>query len=89
MKEFHRTKPSRIFNGDNMDIFIECDYPIECFGAPKYYAAYLNWKGKEIALGARETKDALIKELYRWKDNPAVYKLIRNDIERFSKEIDQ
>jgi len=84
-KEFHQVKPSKIFNGDNMDIYIESDYPVECFGAPTYYTAYLNYKDKEIALGGREDINEFINELYRWKDNPAVYRLIKDDIEQFIK----
>ena len=86
VKEFHHVKPSKIFSGDNMDIYIECDYPYECFGAPEYYTAYLNYNCKEIALGGREDINEFINELYRWKNNPSVYKLIKDDIEQFKKD---
>ena len=86
-KEFHMAKPAKTFSGDNMDIYIQCDYPVECFGAPEYYVAYLNYKGKEIALGAGGTEKELLIELYTWRANPAVYDLIKNDVERFRQRI--
>jgi len=87
-KEFHMAKPFKIFSGDNMDVYIQCDYPYECFGAPKYYVAYLNYKDKEIVLDGREDINEFINELYRWKDNHVVYKLIKNDIKQFKKVFD-
>jgi len=86
-KEFHMTKPAKTFSGDNMDIYIQCDYPVECFGAPKYYVAYLIREDKEIALGAGDTEKDLLIELYAWRANPAVYDLIKNDVERFRQQI--
>ncbi|MGB9497581.1 MAG: hypothetical protein ACKVE3_06920 [Dissulfuribacterales bacterium] len=82
-KEFHSFKPSMVFDGNNMKIYRESDYPVECFGAPIFYTAYLTWKGKEIALGAGNTKEELLYELDYWKENEKVYNLIKEDIKRF------
>lgn len=87
-KEFHRTKPSKVFGGDNMEIYLECDYPIECFGAPTYYVAYLIEDGDEPdALCAGDTEKELLIRLYEWQVNPAVHDLIKDDVERFRQQI--
>jgi len=83
MKEFHKTKPSKIFKGNNLEIYIESTYPVECFGEAKQYIAYLTVEKKFKALCAGDTKAIIIKELLRWKDNPFIYRLINNDIEQF------
>ena len=86
-KEFHWIKPYKIFNGNNMDIYIQCNYPYECFGIYKYYVAYLNYKGKETALGAGDTEKKLLIELYTWRVNSVIYDLIKDDVERFRQQI--
>ena len=87
MPEFHRTKPSKIFSGKNMDIFIESDYPTECFGAPKYYVAYLTIDGDIRALEANDTEQELLIQLHRWKENGFLYRLIKDDIERYREQV--
>ena len=88
MAEFHSFKSQKTFSGKNMDIFIESDYPIECFGAPKQFVAYLITDNGIKALCACDNKKGLLKELYQWKDNNLVYQLIKNDIKRFKELIE-
>ena len=84
MPEFHSLKPIKIFSGKNMDVFIESDYPREMdFDGKKYYVAYLTKNNDIEALCAGNTKKELLKELYEWKVNPLVFRLIENDIRRY------
>lgn len=88
MPEFHRTKPSKIFNGKNMDVFIESDYPVECFDAPRSYVAYLTSTHEPKALASGNTASELLTELHRWDRNIAVYRLIKDDVGRYEKQIE-
>ena len=89
MPEFHRQTPSRVYKGEYLEVHFESDYPIECFGAPKQYAAYLTTEHETNTLGASETEAGLLTELYRWKANNLVYRLIKTDIVKYGKEVRQ
>ena len=85
MSEFHSFKPRKLFSGKNMDIYRESTYPVEVVdsGAPTYYVAYLTENNDVEALCAGDTKEDLLKELYEWKANPLVFKLIKDDIKQY------
>ena len=86
MSEFHATKPLLVFRGNNMDVYIESDYPVECFDAPPRFVAYLTKRvNDKKALGANYTKKGLLEELYLWKENPLVFELIEDDIKQFER----
>jgi len=50
-------------------IMLESVYPREIFGAPKYYAMYGTWKGKEILIAAGDSKEELKTAILRFRDN--------------------
>ena len=83
MSEFHSFKPLKVFSGKNMDILIESDYPIECFDAPKRFVAYLTINDLVKVLCTGYSREKLIKELYLWKENPLIFKWIKDDIKQY------
>ena len=50
-------------------IMLESDYPREIFGAPKYYAMYGTWKGKNILIGAGNSREELGENILRFAAN--------------------
>ena len=92
MADFHSYKPRPVYKGKNMDVFRESTYPgeiVSMMGAPTNYVAYLTEGGREMALGGADTETELVTELQHWKKNKAVYRLIKDDINKYNQAVRQ
>ena len=78
----NRYVPYEIPRRSEVIILVERDYPEECFGAPKYYVAYIrDERGRERLLGSgrnwRELRDSIL----RWKTNERFSNFYREELD--------